>query len=89
MATHKSAEKANRQSLRKKARNVTARNKLRTAIKEVRTQAAANKLTESKTAYVAAQKLLDKSAGKGLIKKGNAARLKSRLNKIVKKVAGK
>ncbi|HCR86441.1 MAG TPA: 30S ribosomal protein S20 [Alphaproteobacteria bacterium] len=89
MANHKSAEKAYRQSLKKNARNTTARNKLRSAVKEVRTNAAASKLNESKTAYVAAQKLLDKSVGKGIIKAGNAARLKSRLNRLVKKVAGK
>jgi small subunit ribosomal protein S20 len=86
MANHKSAEKAYRQSVKKNYRNNAGRSKLRTAIKDVRVKAAANNTTEIKASFVTAQKLLDRAATKGLIKAGNAARLKSRLNRLVKKI---
>jgi small subunit ribosomal protein S20 len=89
MANHKSAEKAHKQSLKKNARNRTDRSKLRSVVKDVRTQVTAANLTESKNTLLKAQKLLDSFASKGLIKANNAARLKSRLNKLVKKLAGK
>ena len=53
---------------------------MRTAIKQVRQAENANSAQE---AYKLAERLLDRAAGKGLIKKNNAARNKRRLAKVV------
>lgn len=89
MAHHKSAEKAIRQTKTRTARNVARRTRLKTAIKKARTAISAGDVATTKTAYIAAQKELDKAAGKGLIKKETAGRIKSRLNAAAKKAAGK
>ncbi len=89
MANHKSAEKANRQAIKKNARNSRGRTEIRTAVKEVRVAAAKGDAKTAATAFVTAQKKLAKGATKGLVKKNAAARLTSRLNAAVKKAAGK
>ncbi|MFA6273732.1 MAG: 30S ribosomal protein S20 [Candidatus Paceibacterota bacterium] len=79
----KSAKKAIRGSLRKKAINDRRKRTMKEIIKEI------EKLV--KTDKAGAQKLLskafqavDKAAKKGVIKKNNAANKKSRLSRLVK-----
>jgi len=82
----KSAKKAMRQARSRTIRNKAQRSELRTAVKRVRAAATAAAATQ---AYVIAAKLLDRAARKGLIHKNNAARHKSRLAAMLKKLAAK
>lgn len=70
MPISKSAKKSYRASERKRARNVAAENKLKSALKKVNS----SKLNETIS-------LIDKSAKINLISKNKASRLKSRLMK--------
>lgn len=82
----KSAKKAMRQARSRTVRNKAQRSELRTAVKRVRAAATAEAATK---AYAVAAKLLDRAARKGLIHKNNAARHKSRLSAMLKKLAAK
>ena len=75
-----SAKKRLRQSRQANARNRHQRSALRTAIKRV---LAAPSPTEARTAYAAAEKLIDRAARKGLLHRNNAARHKSQLVKAI------
>lgn len=87
MATHKSAEKRYRQSLKRRSRNRLAKSTLRTAIKTTLELAGANKTTETKAHARLATKLLDKAAVHGIVHKKNAQRRISRLAKAINKTA--
>lgn len=80
MATHRSAEKRHRQSLKRRARNRLAQATLRTAIKNSLALAESGKVEEAKAQAKVATKLLDKAAIHGIIHKKNAQRKISRLN---------
>lgn len=82
----KSAKKAMRQARARGARNKQQRSALRTAVKRVR---AATTTDAAAKAYGFAARLLDRAARKGLIHKNNAARHKSRLAALVKKLAAR
>lgn len=73
-----SAKKALRQSEGRRARNRIWKEKLKDAVKKVA-------LEKSPASVSYAYKIIDKSAKKGLIKKNKAARLKSRLAKLISK----
>ncbi|MDP2864223.1 MAG: 30S ribosomal protein S20 [bacterium] len=95
----KSAKKALRQSLRKKARNVLKMKKLRKLLKEVKTlvtraqakredkqsSSPSQKIDEAKKLLPKVYKLLDKAAKTGLIKKNTASRKKARITKLINK----
>jgi small subunit ribosomal protein S20 len=76
----KSAKKRMRQSAKQRTRNREQRSTLRRAVKQVRQ---AESVEAAQTAFKQAERLLDRAAGKGLIKKNNAARNKQRLQKVV------
>ena len=80
----KSAKKRMRQSASAAARNRTQRSQLRGAIKKVRAAAA----EDAAAAYAAAVKVIDRAGRKNLIHRNAAARQKSRLAKLLKKVSG-
>jgi small subunit ribosomal protein S20 len=82
----KSAKKAMRQARSRTVRNKAQRSELRTAVKRVRGAATAEAATK---AYAIAAQLLDRAARKGLIHKNNAARHKSRLAALIKKLAAR
>lgn len=82
----KSAKKAMRQARSRTVRNRAQRSALRTAVKHVRAAATADAAAK---AYAVAARLLDRAARKGLIHKNNAARHKSRLAAMLKKLAAK
>jgi small subunit ribosomal protein S20 len=82
----KSAKKAMRQARTRGARNKQQRSALRTAVKRVRAAATTDAAAK---AYGVAARLLDRAARKGLIHRNNAARHKSRLAALVKKLAAK
>jgi small subunit ribosomal protein S20 len=82
----KSAKKAMRQAITRNVRNKGQRSMLRTALKHVRAAATAD---AAAAAYTLAARLLDRAARKGLIHKNNAARHKSRMAALVKKLRAK
>jgi len=83
LATHKSAEKRDRQNKRRRARNISAKSALRTKVKAVDTAVEGKKKTEAATALKMTAPALAKAASKGIIHKKNASRKISRLTKKV------
>ena len=78
-----SAKKNMRKSRAATVRNRAQRSALRTALKKAKSPDA------TPEAKLAATKLLDRAARKGLIHKNNAARHKSRMAAMVKKLRAK
>lgn len=85
MPITKSAEKALRQSIRRRQKNLKRKEAYKTVVKEVMRLAAAGKIKEAQEKLPQAYKTLDKVAKTGFIKKNKAGRLKSRLAKLVSK----
>lgn len=83
MPITQSAKKAIRGSLRKKAFNDGRKKVMKEITKKIEKIAKTDKIAAAKMLSVAFQ-AIDKSAQKGVIKKNNAARKKSRLSKLVK-----
>ena len=79
----KSAKKAMRQARTHYQTNRAQRSAVRTALKHVREAKSQDQAT---VAYRAAVRLLDRAARKGLIHANNAARHKSRLAAVVRKL---
>ena len=79
MASHASALKAHRQSLKNREHNRQFRSRLRTALKNVRTAIDGNDKAAAKSALRDVTSLIDKLASKGIIHKNAAGRYKSRL----------
>jgi len=80
VATHASALKAHRQSLKNREHNRQFRSRLRGALKNVRAAIDGNDLAGAKNALRETISLIDKMAGKGVIHRNAAARYKSRLS---------
>ena len=85
MPITKSAKKALRQSLRKKARNLPYKNQIKNLIKQTRKFVAGKKIEDAKNLLPKIYKALDKAAKIGVIKKNTAARKKSRIAKLIRK----
>ena len=83
MATHKSAEKRDRQNKIRRARNIAAKSALRTKVKVVDTAVEGKKKAEAATALKTVAPALAKAASKGIIHKKNASRKISRLTRKV------
>jgi small subunit ribosomal protein S20 len=79
VASHASALKAHRQSLKNREHNRQFRSRLRGALKNVRTAIAGNDLAGARTALKQTISLIDRMASKGIIHKNAAGRYKSRL----------
>ena len=79
MASHASALKAHRQSLKNRERNRQYRSRLRNALRSIRTAIDGNDLKGAKTALQDTISLVDKMASKGVIHRNAAGRYKSRL----------
>ncbi len=75
-----SAEKAHRQSLKRRAHNRQLRSRLRTSLKRIRTAIDA-RTGDAAAGLKEAFSLVDKMANKGIIHRNTAARYKSRLVK--------
>jgi small subunit ribosomal protein S20 len=85
LANIQSAIKRNRSSKRKQARNLVARTRARTAVKDARLVIESGNADDKAKALQAAYSALDRAATKGIIHKRNAARRKSRLMKKLAK----
>jgi small subunit ribosomal protein S20 len=80
VASHASALKAHRQSLKNREHNRQFRSRLRSALKNVRTAIAGSDPATARTALQQTVSLIDKMASKGIIHKNAAGRHKSRLS---------
>jgi small subunit ribosomal protein S20 len=76
---NKSALKANRQNIKRRAANRSLRAKLRTGLKDIRKNLDAKNVEGAKASLKSLQSLVDKMATKGIIHKNTASRYKSRL----------
>ena len=86
MATHKSALKAHRQTIKRHEHNRQFRTRLRGALKSIRTAIDAGDTDKAKAVLSETFGLIDKMAGKGIIHDNTAGRYKSR---IARRLAGK
>ena len=84
MPNIKSAKKRVIISEKARQRNVAARSKMRTLVKKVIKIAATGDKEAARAAFIEAESVLDRSAGKGLIHKNKAARHKSTLAALIK-----
>ena len=87
MANKQSAQKQNRQRIKRTAANNSRRSQMRTAIKKVRTALAAKKGEEAQTLLKEAVKLIDRAGGRGIVKKNTSARLVSRLTVAARQIS--
>ncbi|MEK7831154.1 MAG: 30S ribosomal protein S20 [Acidobacteriota bacterium] len=89
MPNHKSAEKRDRQNIKRNAINTTHRTKLRNQIKKLRVAIASGKQDEAQALLSATVSVIDKSIQKGVLHRNAAARHKSRLTTHVNELAAK
>lgn len=88
MANSAQARKRARQAERRRARNASHRSTVRTYIKKVVAMIEAGDREAAGDALRAAIPVIDKMAGKGILHKNKAARLKSRLSARITGLAG-
>ncbi|MBI4117973.1 MAG: 30S ribosomal protein S20 [Parcubacteria group bacterium] len=86
MPITRGAKKAVRVSERKRVFNDRRRRAMKDVLKSIRKAAEAKNAPEAKKLLSEAYKAIDKAAKRGVIKKNNAARKKSRLVALVKKI---
>jgi len=79
VATHASALKAHKQSLKNREHNRQFRSRLRSALKSIRTAVDGNDLAGAKNALKQTISLIDRMASKGIIHRNAAGRYKSPL----------
>ncbi len=87
MANIKSAIKRARQNVKVRQHNASARSMYRTFVKNVLKAVETGDKAAANAAYAKAQPIIDKAAGKGLLHKNKAARIKSRLVAHLKAMA--
>ncbi len=87
MATHKSAVKRARQTVKRNALNRSRRSSTRALTKAVETAVASKDVTKAKTALRTAESSLARAAGRNTMHWKTAARKTSRLAKRVKAAA--
>lgn len=87
MANIKSAIKRARQNVKLRQHNASARSMYRTYIKNVLKAIDAGDKEMARAAFLKAQSVVDKAAGKNLLHKNKASRIKSRLSARVKAMA--
>ncbi len=79
MANTKSAQKRNRQAIKRNARNSAVKSTVKNAIKEARAAIAGGDQAKAKTALASATSALAKAATKGVLHSKNAGRRIGRL----------
>jgi small subunit ribosomal protein S20 len=84
MANTVQARKRARQSIKRRAHNMSLRSRLRTAIKSVRKAVAAGDKATAQNVFKEAMGTIDSVADKKIIHKNTAARQKSRLSAAIK-----
>jgi small subunit ribosomal protein S20 len=86
VANHPSAEKRNRQRIKRTLRNRSVKSAVRTHVKNVRAAVAAKDAKAAQAALRAATVAIDKASSKGVIPKQAASRTVSRLAAQVHKL---
>jgi small subunit ribosomal protein S20 len=86
VANHPSAEKRNRQRIKRTLRNRAVKSSVRTLVKNVRAALAAKDAKAAKEALKLATVAIDKASGKGVLAKETASRTVSRLAAQVHKL---
>jgi small subunit ribosomal protein S20 len=81
--TNKSAEKRNRQNVKRRLQNKTVKTAIRTSAKKVAVAAEGKDKAAAETALLDMVKRLDTAARKGTVTKNAAARKKSRMQRLV------
>lgn len=81
----KSAKKALRSSKRKRVFNLRKKEAVSKTIKEVKKLLSEKKVKEAEALMPKVQKILDKSAKTGLLKKNTVSRKKARIARMIKK----
>lgn len=84
MANIQSAKKRARQSLQRRARNMTMRSRLRTAVRRVLVAVRAGDKAAAQENFKSAVPEIDRMVSKGIIRKNRAATYKRRLNARVR-----
>ncbi|MCC5786067.1 MAG: 30S ribosomal protein S20 [Phycisphaerales bacterium] len=79
MANSRSAKKRIRQNIKQRSRNRWRLRAMRQAMRSFNENLAAGKVEETREALHTCQKVIDRSAQKGVIHKNQAARRKSRM----------
>jgi small subunit ribosomal protein S20 len=79
VASHASALKAHRQSLKNRESNRQFRSRLRNALRDIRTAIDGNDKAAAKSGLREVVSLIDRMASKGIIHRNAASRYKSRL----------
>ncbi len=87
MPITKSAKKALRQSIRKKAQNTIQKNAVRDLAKKLKTLVKNKKTDEAKKTLILNIKALDKAVKNNVLKLNTASRKKSALAKLVNSLA--
>lgn len=87
MANIKSARKAARQAVKRRAHNASLRTQLSTAVKSVEKAIAAGDKAKAAAALERSRSVIDRMAAKGVVHKNHAARQKSRLAQAIKGMA--
>ncbi|MEI6843211.1 MAG: 30S ribosomal protein S20 [bacterium] len=80
-----SAKKALRGSKRKRVFNLAKKEQINKTIKKIKKLVGEKKIKEAQALMPQVQKILDKSAKTGLIKKNSASRKKSRISALIRK----
>jgi len=83
LATHKSAEKRNRQNEERRLRSNSVKSRVKTGVKSVLKTVEAKDSNGSKSALANIIPLIDKAAAKGVLHKKTASRKISRLTRKV------
>jgi small subunit ribosomal protein S20 len=86
MPITQSAKKALRGSQKKRGFNIKKKELLGKAVKQVKKLVAEKKYTEAKALMPQVQKIIDKSAKTGLLKKNTASRKKARISAMIQKI---
>lgn len=84
MANTAQARKRARQSVQRRAHNMSLRSELRTAIKKVRKAVGTGDKAAAQAVFKESQCVIDSIADKRIIHKNTAARFKSRLSAAIK-----
>ena len=79
MANTRSAQKRNRQSVKRRARNLSVRNNVKSVVRKAREAITAGDPAKAKEAVRVATRILDRASTKGVLHAGNAARRIARL----------
>ena len=89
MPNHKSAEKRERQNVRRNAVNTANRTRLRTEIKRLRAALTSGNAQDAQALLSQTVAVIDKAVQKGVLHRNTAARHKSRLTVRVNSLAAK